>query len=199
MDRCKEDPAIHSRTVNYGLIFSADDSNNLLVGYSDADWAGDFGTCHSTSGFVFQIQSNTVSWCNKRQPTVSKSSTESEYIALSGACQEAVWLRLLADIGLEQKGPSTIYEDNEGAIELTKNPRFHNRTKHIDVSFHYTREQVNLKTVSVKYCPTDLMLADIMTKGRLTNRFSYGKLFLHVSSRSPPPLLRNVPVSKSII
>ena len=99
-------------------------------------------------------------------------STESEYIALSGACQEAVWLRrLLADIGLEQKGPSTIYEDNQGAIELTKNPRFHNRTKHIDVSFHYIREQVNLKTVSVKYCPTNVMLADIITKGLSRNAF----------------------------
>ena len=80
-------------TLNYGLIFFADDSNNLLVGYSDADWAGDLDICHSTSGFVFPIQNNTVSWCTKKQPTVSKSSTESEYIALSGACQEAVWLR----------------------------------------------------------------------------------------------------------
>ena len=156
-------------TLNYGLIFSADDSNNLSVGYSDADWAGDLDTRHSTSGFVFQIQSNTVSWCSKEQPTVSKSSTESEYIALSGACQEAVWLRrLLADIGLEQKGPSAIYEDNQGAIELAKNRRFHNRTKQIDVSL---REQVNLKTVSVKYCPSNLMLADIMTKGLSRNAF----------------------------
>ena len=142
-------------------MFAADDSNNLLVGYSDADWAGDLDTRHSTSGFVFQIQSNTVSWCCKRQPTVSKSSTESEYIVLSGACQEAVWLRrLLADIGLEWKGPSTICEDNQGAIELAKNPRFHNRTKHIDVSFHYIREHVNIKTVSVKYCPIILLHYD---------------------------------------
>ena len=103
---------------------------------------------------------------------MSKSSIESEYIVLSGTCQEAVWLRrLLEDIGLEQKGPSTIYEDNQGAIELAKNPRFHNRTKHNNVSFHYVREQVNLKTVSVKYCPTNLMLADIMTKGLSRNAF----------------------------
>ena len=105
---------------------------------------------------------------------MSKSSIESEYVASSGACQETVWLkRLLADIGLEQKGSavSTIYEDNQDAIELAKNPRFHNHTKHIDVSFHYIREQVNLKTVSVKYCPTNLILADIMTKGLSRNAF----------------------------
>ena len=97
---------------------------------------------------------------------MSKSSTKAEYTALSGACQEAVWMRrLLADIGFEQRGPSTIFEDNQGAIELVKNPKFHNRTKHIDVSFHFIKEQVNLKAISVKYCPTQDMLADIMTKG----------------------------------
>ena len=153
-------------TLNYGLVFSADDKSHTLVGFSDADWAGDLDTRRSTSGYVFQIQGNTVSWCSKRQATVSKSSTEAEYTALSGACQEAVWMRrLLADIGFEQRGPSTIFEDNQGAIELAKNPKFHNRTKHIDVSFHFIREQVNLKAISVKYCPTQDMLADIMTKG----------------------------------
>ena len=153
-------------TLNYGLVFSADDDNHALVGFSDADWAGDLDTRRSTSGYVFQIQGNTVSWCSKRQQSVSKSSTEAEYIALSGACQEAIWLRsLLADIGIEQKGSTTIMEDNQGAIELAKNPKFHKRTKHIDVSFHFIREQVNLKAITVKYCPTEDMLADIMTKG----------------------------------
>ena len=153
-------------TLNYGLVFSADDKSHTLVGFSDADWAGDLDTRRSTSGYVFQIQGNSVSWCSKRQATVSKSSTEAEYTALSGACQEAVWMRrLLADIGFEQRGPSTIFEDNKGAIELAKNPKFHNRTKHIDVSFHFIREQVNLKAISVKYCPTQDMLAEIMNKG----------------------------------
>jgi ABC-type Mn2+/Zn2+ transport system ATPase subunit len=85
---------------------------------------------------------------------------------LSIACQEAVWLRrLLSDIQMKQCGPSTIFEDNQGAIGLSRNPKFHNRTKHIDISYHYVREQVNLNTVSVKYCPTEDMLADVMTKG----------------------------------
>ena len=66
---------------------------------------------------------------------------------------------------MKQCGPSTIFEDNQGAIELSRNPKFHNRTKHIDISYHYVSEQVNLNTVSVKYCPTEDMLADIMTKG----------------------------------
>lgn len=153
-------------TLNYGLVYSATDKSHVLVGYSDADWAGDLDTRRSTSGYVFQIQGNTVSWCSKRQASVSKSSTEAEYIALSGASQEGIWIRrLLADINLEQKGPTIILEDNQGAIELAKNPKFHNRTKHIDVAYHFIREQVHLKAISVEYCPTKHMLADIMTKG----------------------------------
>ncbi len=97
---------------------------------------------------------------------MSRSSTEAEYAALSGASQEAVWMkRLLADIGCEQRGPSTILENNQGAIELAKNFKFRNRTKHIDVSFHFIREQVNLKAFSVKYCPTENVLADVIPKG----------------------------------
>ena len=152
-------------TLNYGLMFTASGDNPILHGFSDADWGGDVETRRSTSGYVFQIQSNTISWCSKRQTSVSRSTTEAEYIALSTACQELVWLRrLLSDVGLKQDVPSIIYEDNQGAIELSRNPKFHNRTKHIDVSFHFIREQVNNNKACVKYCPTEDMLADIMTK-----------------------------------
>ena len=87
-------------------------------------------------------------------------------MALSVTCQEGIWLRrLLSDIQIEQRDPSTIFEDNKGAIELSKNPKFHNRTKHIDISYHFVREQVEQSTFSVQYCRSEDMLADIMTKG----------------------------------
>ena len=153
-------------TLNYGLVFSTEGIDATLTGYSDADWGGDLRTQRSTTGYVFQIQGSTVRWCSKRQACVSRSSTEAEYIALSTACEEGVWLRrLVSDIQIKQNGPSTVFEDNQGAIELSKNPKFHNRTKHIDVSYHYVREQVNLNIISVKYCPTEDMIADVMTKG----------------------------------
>ncbi|CAB4037181.1 Hypothetical predicted protein [Paramuricea clavata] len=152
-------------TFNSGLTFTAHGNNPVLYGYADADWGGNVETRRSTSGYVFQIQNNTISWFSKRQASVSRSTTEAEYIALSTACQEAVWLRrLLSDIGLKQDVPSTIFENNQGANELSKNPKFHNRTKHIDVSFHFIREQVNRNIVCVKYCRTENMLADVMTK-----------------------------------
>ena len=80
-------------TSNFGLKFSADDKEPLIYGYSDADWAGDIETRRSTSGYVFQIGNSTISWCSRKQSSVAKSSTEAEYIALSFATQEAIWLR----------------------------------------------------------------------------------------------------------
>jgi len=147
-------------------VFSTEGIDPTLTGYSDADWGGDLSTRRSTTEYVFQIQGSTVSWCSRRQACVSRSSTEAEYIALSTACQEGVWLRrLLSDIEINQNGPSTVFDDNQGAIELSKNPKFQNRTKHIDVSYYYVREQVNLNIISVKHCPTEDMIADVMTKG----------------------------------
>ena len=105
-----------------------------MFGYSDADWAGDVDTRRSTSGYVFQIGSSTVSWSSRKQATVWKSSTEAEYAALSSATHEAVWLRSsMEDLGRQMDSPTTIYEDNQGANELAKNVKYHNQTKHIDI------------------------------------------------------------------
>ena len=153
-------------------MFQTNGNEDFLIGYSDDDWAGDINTRRSTSGYVFQIHGSTISWCSKRQLSISTSSTEAKYIALSSATQEDVWLRrLLENIGLKQKKPSLIYENNQGAIELSKNPKFHNRTKHIDVSFHFIREKVNSKVIKVSYCPTEKTLADIMTKALTKAKF----------------------------
>ena len=151
-------------TINYGLVFDGKSTRCFLIGYSDADWANDVDTRKSTSGYVFQINGSTVSWSSKRQSCVARSSTEAEYVALSHATQEVVWLRrLLNDIGETQDQPSIMNEVNQGAIELSKNPRFHNRTKHIDVAYHFIRQKVNDR-FNVKYCSTGQMLADVMTK-----------------------------------
>ena len=152
-------------TLNYGLRFSGNDGADLF-GYSDSDWAGDLDTRRSTSGYVFKIGDATINWSSKRQQTVARSSTEAEYVALSAAAQESIWLRrLLNDVGYGCEKPTTIYEDNNGAIDLSKNPKFHNRTKHIDVAYHFARERVISNELSVSYCPTEEMVADTMTKG----------------------------------
>ena len=153
-------------TLKYGLKFTAQEEKPELFGYSYADWAGDVDTRRSASGYVFQLGSGTVSWSSRKQQTVAKSSTEAEYVALSSATQEAVWLRrLMKDLGRQMDAPTTIYEDNQGAIELAKNAKFHNRTKHIDICHHFVRERVLSNEIRVIYCPSEDMVADIMTKG----------------------------------
>ena len=140
---------------------------------------------HSTSEYIFQIGNSTVSWSSKMQATVAKSKREAEYIALSQATQEAVWLcHLLFDPGYSTDLPTSIYEDNQRAIELSKNPKFHNRTKHIDIAYHFVRERISSKEISVTYCLSSEMLADIMTKGLTTVSFQKFCSLLNVHSIS---------------
>ena len=107
-----------------------------------------------------------MSWASKRQATVVKSTAEAEYVALSYATQEAVWLRqLMKDVGLEVTSPTVIYEDNNGAIDLSRNAKYHNRTKHIDINHHFVRERVKSKEIDVVHCPSKDMVADLLTKG----------------------------------
>ena len=159
-------------TTNYGLCFTANEENEL-VGFSDSDWAGDIDTRKSTS-YTFFVGSSLISWSSKKQATVAKSSTEAEYVALSGATQEAIWLRrLLNDLRCATDHPTIINEDNQGAIELSKNPKHHNRVKHIDIAYHFARERVESGEIEIIYCPTDSMIAYVMTKG--LPRFKFEK------------------------
>ena len=143
--------------------------NNELVSHCDAEWAADNSDRKSTHGFVFLFGSGPVSWMSKKQTSISTSSTESEYIAIADAVREALWFRrLLSDLGLPPKRPTTIYCDNQAAINLVNNPVHHARMKHIDVSLHFVRDHQDhgngTRSVSVIYCPTDIMIADICTK-----------------------------------
>uniref|UniRef100_H3GB65 Reverse transcriptase Ty1/copia-type domain-containing protein n=1 Tax=Phytophthora ramorum TaxID=164328 RepID=H3GB65_PHYRM len=107
-----------------------------------------------------------ISWRSKKQRTVALSSTEAEYMALSEATQEAVWLKVfLCELGeMASDEAVKIYEDNQGSIALAKNPQFHKRTKHIDIRYHFVREKVEDGQVVLQYVSTTDMLADIMTK-----------------------------------
>ncbi len=152
-------------TLNLGIVFKKEMSIDC-IGYSDADWAGDNGDRKSTSGYLFLIAGGPVSWRSKKQDTVALSTAEAEYVALSIVSQECVWLRRLnSELKNEPQGPTTILEDNQSCIAMAKNPQFHGRTKHVNIKQHYIREQVHSKTVELKYCPTQDMVADMLTKG----------------------------------
>ena len=114
-----------------------------------------------------------TSWKSQKQRCVALSTAEAEYIAMSAATQEAIWLKqLIAEISSSDQSPVLIYEDNQSAIAMVQNPQFHGRAKHIDIRHHFVREEVSKGTVTLQYCPSGDMTADILTKGLCSDAFS---------------------------
>ena len=153
-------------TSGLGLIYGG---GARCEGFCDSDW-GDSSDRRSTSGYVFVLNGGAVSWASWKQPTVALSSTEAEYIALTQAVKEVLWLRtIFLEIGTPKHSweISQISADNQGAIALAKNPWFHARSKHIDIQYHFIRQHTDTDTgtINLDYCPTDDMMADILTKG----------------------------------
>jgi len=141
------------------------------IGYTDSDWAGDQQDRKSTYGYVFTLFATAVSWKSQKSSTVALSTTEAEYIGSCEASKEAIWItRLFHDILPNQGQPSSseeaclIYGDNQGAIALIENPQFHQRTKHIDIRYHFIRHAYQKNLIRLQYIPTSLMTADIFTK-----------------------------------
>ena len=158
-------------TVNLALTYRAT-GNDELHGYSDADWAGDRDTRRSTSGHVFILSDGAVTWCSKRQASVALSTVESEYMALSLATQEAVWLcRLVEEVGNPDQEATVTFKDNQGAIATAHNPVFNRHTKHIQIRYHYVREAVAEEIIKAIYCPSSEMTADILTKAIPKDQF----------------------------
>ena len=109
------------------------------------------------------------------------SSREAEYIAASLATQEAIWLRsLLADLKFVQGKPTIIYEDNQGAVALSKNPRYHARTKHVDIKYHFVRDKFENGEIILTYCYTNDMIADMLTKALPRTLFERFHTFLNM-------------------
>ena len=157
-------------TLSLGLLYSKDGSKEC-IGYSDADWAGDTDDRKSTSGYLFQMSGAAISWRSKKQTCVALSTAEAEYMALACAAQESIWMRqLLTDLGTDPIAATQIFDDNQSAICLAKNPQFHGRAKHIGIKYHFIREQVEKGDVELQYCPTEEMIADMLTKGLSRDR-----------------------------
>ena len=122
-------------TTDYGIWFSKD-KNSGLAGYSDADWAGNVDDRKSTTGGCFYLGNNLVSWYNKKQNSISLSTAEAEYIAIGSCCTQLLWMKqMLADYGIV-RDTLIVYCDNTSAINISKNPVQHSRTKHIDIRHH---------------------------------------------------------------
>ena len=165
-------------TSDVGLIYGGD-TQCLVTGYSDSDYAGDVDTRRSMTGYVFTLGGSVVSWKATLQPTVTLSTTEAEYMALTEAAKEGIWLKgLVSDLGLHHD-QATVYCDSLSAICLAKDQVHHERTKHIDVRYHFLRSE---KRIKVKKVGTADNPADMFTKPVPQSKFQHCLDLLNIRS-----------------
>ncbi|XP_051150330.1 secreted RxLR effector protein 161-like [Andrographis paniculata] len=129
-------------TLLHGLHFYSH-SSLTLSGYSYGDWASDPTGRHSATSFYFFLGDSLISWRSKKQTLVSRSSVESKYRTLTDSTTELIWLRrLLIDIGVPQSSSMDLHCNSKSAMKMTHNDTFHERTKHIELDFHFIRQHV---------------------------------------------------------
>lgn len=178
---------VHS-TAGQGIFLKAGDQLTLQA-YSDSDWGACLDTRRSVTGYLLLLGSSPISWKSKKQSNVSKSSSEAEYKAMYAAASEITWLvRLLEELDVTNLKPVTLNCDNQSAMYIAQNPVFHERTKHIAIDCHFTREKVLEGLLHLSYVPTQEQLADSLTKIVPSPQFNYLKSKLGMVA--PLPSLR---------
>ena len=168
-------------SLSHGLLFTP--SSFQLHAYTDSNWAGDHIDRRSTSGYCIFLGDNLISWSSKKQPTVSRSSTEAEYRSLANTTAELTWLQMvLQDFSIPQSSIPVVWCGCQSAFALAANPVFHTRSKHIEVDCHFVRDKVQAHKLLLCHVPTASQLADIFTKPLPTSRFSFLTSKLRVAS-----------------
>lgn len=165
-------------TKDTGISFNRrhDRKQAQLVGYTDSDFAADRIERKSVSGYVFIFAGGAISWRSKKQELVAQSTVEAEYVSMAYAVRETIWLRrMLADLKqLKTKiDKTTLYGDNQGALAIARNDISNERSKHIDVKYHFLKQHVKEGTVDLTYIHTTEMVADIMTKSLVSTKHKY--------------------------
>ncbi|GJZ21087.1 uncharacterized mitochondrial protein-like protein [Tanacetum coccineum] len=156
-------------SLGKGIKYTSDlttyDSSGKVVGYSDADWAKCLITRKSVPGYCVFFNNCLISWKSKKQATLSKSSTESEYRAMGSTTCEIMWIiKILKDLKINVTLPVPLFCDNKSAIQIANNPLFHERTKHFEVDVHFIREKIAKCIVKTYKIESSNQIADIFTK-----------------------------------
>jgi hypothetical protein len=160
-------------TFGYGLRY-ASGVDMRLQGYADAYWAGSTVDRKSISGCCFTLGSAMVSCCSRKQTSVALSIAEAKYIALCVAVCEAVWLhKLLADLFGHEMDSTITHCDNQSCVKLSENHVFHDKSKHIEIKYHYMRNMVQRKAIHVQYLSTHEQVANVFTKLLARIKFKY--------------------------
>ncbi|GJV46409.1 hypothetical protein Tco_1430945 [Tanacetum coccineum] len=164
-------------TMHLGLWYPKGSGIETIV-YADSDHAGDYVDRKSTSGVCTFMGCCLKSWFSKKQTALAISTTEAEYVSAGKACQEALWMKqALIDYGI-RLDDIPIMCDNKGAIDLSKNPVQHSRTKHIEIRHHFLRDNVQKGNIFIEKVSSEDNIADILTKPLKRNPFNYLRLGL---------------------
>jgi len=148
--------------------------NMEMMAFCDSDYATCPMSRRSITGFCIKLGESLLSWKTKKQSTISLSSVESEYRSMVKTVCEVVWLRgLLQDLGIQVRGPTLLFCDNDSAIKLAANPILHERTKHIEVDCHFTREKIKEGIIKTRGIRTTEQPADIFTKPLCQRQHTY--------------------------
>ncbi|GKC26751.1 hypothetical protein Tco_1034045 [Tanacetum coccineum] len=171
-------------TTHLGLWYPKGTDIETVV-YADSDHAGDYVDQKSTSGICTYVGYCLTSWFSKKQTALAISTTEAEYVSTGKACQQALWMKqALIDYDV-QLDDVPIMCDNKGAIELSKNPVQHSRTKHIEICNHFLLDNVQKGHISIKKVPFVDNIADILTKPLKCESFNYLRLGLEMIEHIP--------------
>ena len=171
-------------TIDFGLVYVKGVKNLNVIGYSDSDFAGDVEDRKSTSGQIFFLGGLPITWNSLKQKVVALSSCEAEYIAITSAICQGVWIaRLVMEVMGVKLEAVKIMVDNQSAIMLSKTSAHHNRTKHIDTRYHFIRDCIEDGRVIIEHVKTEDQLADILTKS--LGRVKFVELSAKIGVKKP--------------
>jgi len=177
-------------TLQKGLLLHRDSSHNLhafadqLHAFLDADWAGNRDDYSSTGAYLVYLGRNLISWSSKKQKTIARSSTEAEYRSVAATTTELCWVQsLLQELGVALSSSPVIYCDNIGATQLSSNPIFHSRMKHVAVDYHFIRDQVQFGQLRGAHVSSADQLVDFLTKPLSTSTFQLFRDKIGLSDR----------------
>ncbi|BBH07633.1 multidrug resistance-associated protein 9 [Prunus dulcis] len=170
-------------TLDFGIDQYESGKSAMLIGFCDSDWSGSEDDMKSTSGYSFSFGSGAFSWGSVKQSSVALSTAEAEYVSDVEATTQEIWLRfMLCDFGEEQLEATPIMCDNTSAKAMSKNPVFHQRSKHIGRKFHFIKDAIQEGVLDLIYCRGQDQIADIFTKALPRERFCCQRELLGVKS-----------------
>ncbi|XP_042753315.1 secreted RxLR effector protein 161-like [Lactuca sativa] len=173
-------------TVDYGLNYGRGREIEDLVGFTDSDLGGDLVNSKSTSGMIFYLGRNAITWQSQKQKTVALSTCEAEFMAATTTECQAIWLaNLVKELTGHHIMPITLYVDNKSAITLMKNHVFHGRSKHIDIRYHFIRECDERGQIIVEYVNSKDQRADIFTKALAYVKYGEMRNMIGVTNLEP--------------